>query len=125
MVQRVHYLPVGIKTLWFWPVFRIVMESIDWNDQGTALGKRITFDSHCFPNFSRESKIKQTFKVQQPFERQTLIEVLSLNSTYHSLLKKKLLSMWSTTLFVAEKHLLKKIRKKITLRETYLGVKDF
>lgn len=113
MVRRVHYLPVGIKTLWFWPVFRIVMESIDWNDQGTALGKRITVDSHCFPNFSRESKIKQTFKVQQPFERQTLIEVLSLSSDYHSLLKKKLISMWSITLFVAEKHLLKKIRKKL------------
>lgn len=33
--------------------------------------------------------------------------------------------MWSITLFVAEKHLLKKIKKNITLRVTHLGVKDF
>lgn len=125
MVQRVHYLPVGIKTLWFWPVFRIVMESIDWNDQGTALGKRITFDSHCFPNFSRESKIKQTFKVQQPFERQTLIEVLSLSSDYHSLLKKKIAFYVEHYIICCWKAFIKKDKKKITLRETYLGVKDF
>lgn len=100
------------------------MESIDWNDQGTALGKRITFDSHCFPNFSRESKIKQTFKVQQPFERQTLIEVLSLSSNYHSLLK-KIAFFVEHYIICCWKAFIKKDKKKITLRVTYLGVKDF
>lgn len=98
------------------------MESIDWNDQGTALGKRITVDSHCFPNFSRESKIKQTFKVQQPFERQTLIEVLSLSSDYHSLLKKIALYV-ENYIICCWKAFIKKDKKK--LRVTYLGVKDF
>lgn len=98
------------------------MESIDWNDQWTALRKRITFDSHCFPNFSRESKIKQTFKVQQPFERQTLIEVLSLSSDYHSLLK-KIAFYVENYIICCWKAFIKKDKKK--LRVTYLGVKDF
>lgn len=38
--------PIGFKLFWFWPEFRVVVQSVDWNHDGHVLGDGDSADPH-------------------------------------------------------------------------------